>query len=180
MRFAYADPPYIGKAHLYGEEEVDHAELLARLRESYDGWALSCWWSSLAILLPMLGKSKYRIAVWIKPDAQPRNRIAASWEPVIYRTVSNPVHEKGKTKLMRDYVIASRFRGFNGRTGDSYYRGHKPDDFCYWLFELLGMKPEDEFDDLFPGTGRVARAWELWKGAGMELFVQTDGPRASL
>lgn len=174
MRFAYADPPYIGTAHQYEEEEVDHAELLRKLQGGYDGWALSCWWSSLAILLPMLGKSKYRIGVWIKPDAQPRNRIVPSWEPVIYRTVSNPVHEKGRTSLVRDYVVASRC------AREACFRGRKPDDFCYWLFELLGMKPEDEFDDLFPGTGRVARAWEVWKGAGMELFVQTDGPRASL
>lgn len=43
MRFAYADPPYIGCAHLYPEKrEIDHDELIARLLSDYpDGWALS-------------------------------------------------------------------------------------------------------------------------------------------
>lgn len=41
--FAYADPPYPGKAHLYPEcTEVDHVALIAGLVEGYpDGWALS-------------------------------------------------------------------------------------------------------------------------------------------
>lgn len=43
MVFAYADPPYPGKASLYPEKtEVDHASLLQLLTENYpDGWALS-------------------------------------------------------------------------------------------------------------------------------------------
>lgn len=47
MKFAYADPPYIGQAkRLYGDHpdfagEVDHAALIVDLLR-YDGWALSC------------------------------------------------------------------------------------------------------------------------------------------
>ena len=56
MRFAYADPPYLGQALRHYRDggtakrklerdldavEVDHAELVARLN-LYDGWALSC------------------------------------------------------------------------------------------------------------------------------------------
>jgi len=41
MKIAYADPPYIGCAHLYPENrEVDHAELIERLQSDYDGWIL--------------------------------------------------------------------------------------------------------------------------------------------
>jgi len=31
--------------------------------------------------------------------------------------------------------------------------------FCAWLFDCLGMVPGDSLEDLFPGTGIVARAW---------------------
>lgn len=43
MSFAYADPPYPGKALIYPERtELDHALLLERLTANYpDGWALS-------------------------------------------------------------------------------------------------------------------------------------------
>jgi hypothetical protein len=42
MKFAIADPPYVGCAHLYPEKtEVDHAALIARLELEYpDGWLL--------------------------------------------------------------------------------------------------------------------------------------------
>ena len=41
--------------------------------------------------------------------------------------------------------------------------GAKPERFCRWVLDLLGWKPGDEVDDLFPGTGvfeRVLRAAE--------------------
>jgi site-specific DNA-adenine methylase len=54
IRFAYADPPYIGQSkRLYGDHpdyagEVDHAELIDRLMAEFpDGWALSLSMKSL-------------------------------------------------------------------------------------------------------------------------------------
>jgi hypothetical protein len=38
--------------------------------------------------------------------------------------------------------------------------GSKPAVFCRWIFDLLGAQIGDEFEDLFPGSGGVARAWE--------------------
>lgn len=32
--------------------------------------------------------------------------------------------------------------------------------FCRWLFQWLGASPVDNFDDLFPGSGAVGRAWD--------------------
>ena len=57
---------------------------------------------------------------------------------------------------VRDYVSANitMQRGVSGA---------KPDAFCLWLFDLLGMGPDDEFHDLFPGSGAVTRAWEKWR-----------------
>jgi hypothetical protein len=41
--------------------------------------------------------------------------------------------------------------------------GAKPERFCWWLFEVLGLDPADEFTDLFPGSGAVTAAYETWK-----------------
>ena len=38
--------------------------------------------------------------------------------------------------------------------------GAKPAVFTAWLFGLLGA---DEFDELFPGSGAVTRAWQLYR-----------------
>ncbi|MDR6691498.1 hypothetical protein J2X55_002421 [Microbacterium sp. 1154] len=42
--------------------------------------------------------------------------------------------------------------------------GAKPAAFCRWVFDLLGAEPQDEFSDLFAGSGGVARAWEVFAG----------------
>jgi hypothetical protein len=40
--------------------------------------------------------------------------------------------------------------------------GAKPAVFCRWVFDLLGAQPQDEFSDLFPGSGGVSRAWDVF------------------
>lgn len=40
--------------------------------------------------------------------------------------------------------------------------GAKPAAWCRWVFELLGSCRGDTLDDLYPGSGGVARAWELY------------------
>jgi hypothetical protein len=42
--------------------------------------------------------------------------------------------------------------------------GAKPAAFCRWIFDLLGAEPGDTLDDLFPGSGVVARAWAVYSG----------------
>ena len=41
--------------------------------------------------------------------------------------------------------------------------GAKPKLFCYWVFEMLGMEPDDIFKDMYPGTGGVTKALDSWK-----------------
>jgi hypothetical protein len=59
VKFAYADPPYIGQAKRHYSHdpqcaEVDHAELIARLCQGYpDGWALSLSSPSLKQVLSL-------------------------------------------------------------------------------------------------------------------------------
>jgi DNA modification methylase len=40
--------------------------------------------------------------------------------------------------------------------------GAKPAAFCRWVFELLGAAPGDVLEDLFPGSGAVGRAWQVY------------------
>lgn len=158
MRFAYADPPYIGQAKRhYGNEatyagEVDHAALIESLA-GYDGWALSASSPSLRALLPLCPED-VRVAAWVKPFAsfKPGVNPAYAWEPVIFRTT---VKRSRDVETARDWMSAS----ITLRRGLS---GAKPEAFCFWLFNLLGMIPTDEFTDVFPGTGAVTRAHEAW------------------
>ena len=48
-------------------------------------------------------------------------------------------------------------------TSNRGIQGAKPDGFCFWLFNAAGLMPEDEFVDLFPGSGVVGRAWDAWR-----------------
>ncbi len=154
MKFAYADPPYVGQAQKhYSREEVDHAALIRRLVDGYpDGWALSCSSPSLATLLPMCPKD-VRIAAWVKPFAsfKPNVNPAYAWEPVIFRGG----RKRGRdVSTVRDWIDAPI-------TLQKGLVGAKPPRFCRWLFDLLGMEPGDDLDDLFPGTGIVTYELEL-------------------
>jgi hypothetical protein len=95
---------------------------------------------------------------WVKPWTRFFLHVnpAFAWEPLIVFGG----RKRGRTKpTLRDWLSASAaHRG--GRT----FTGRKPDEFSWWLFELLGMEPEDEFVDLFPGSGAVMHAWEAWRG----------------
>ena len=164
MRIAYADPPYIGCAHLYSDQpnfagEVDHAELIERLERDYDGWVLHAAATprSMAILAPLVERTNARWMSWVKGFAAFKRNVsvAYAWEPVIVKPARKPV--VSKRLVMRDWIQESITlkRGLTGA---------KPEAVCHWAFEMLGARPEDELFDLFPGTGAVARAWRTWQG----------------
>jgi len=167
MRIAYADPPYVGqsKKH-YGKEEtyageVDHAELIAILCADYpDGWALSCSSPSLRLLLPLC-PDDVRVGAWVKPFAAFKVNVNPGycWEPVIFR--GGRKQRSRDEDTVRDWVSAN----ITLRRGLS---GVKPDAFCFWLFDLMGMRPGDDLVDLFPGSKAVTKAWtryvtQLWQ-----------------
>ena len=157
-RIVYADPPYVGcAAKLYGDPTYDdpaaHVALMEEMDGSADAWALSLHEPSLRVLLP-LAPEGVRVAAWVKPFAsfKPGVDPAYTWEPVIYRTARKWSREQW---TCRDHVSApiALLKGLTGA---------KPTAFCFWLFELLGASPDDEFVDVFPGSGQVTRAWEAW------------------
>jgi hypothetical protein len=161
LRFAYADPPYIGQARKHYRDhpdyagEVDHEALIQQLTREYPaGWALSCSSPSLRLILPWC-PAEARVMIWVKPFAifKPNVNPGYCYEPVI---VCGGRPRGRKKPTVRDWVSCNITlkRGLTGV---------KPDPFCFWLFEVLGMEPEDELVDLFPGSGAVTRAWETWR-----------------
>lgn len=162
MRFAYADPPYMGQARKhYGPDavEVNHPMLIAHLME-FDGWALSCSSTNLWDLLPMVPKET-RVCSWVKPFAsfKPGVNPAYAWEPVLLyggRRIGRDL------PTVRDWVAEPI-------TLERGTHGAKPAAFCHWLFLVAGLEPTDEFHDLFPGSGAVTRAWEQFRAQGSLL-----------
>lgn len=156
---AYADPPYIGQAHLYKEHadfagEVDHRALINRLVTEYpDGWALSCSSPSLKEILELC-PSTVRVMAWVKPFCafKPNVNPAYAWEPVIVSGGRPRVREQ---PTVRDWVSVNI-------TLQKGLCGVKPDAFSTWLFQVLNLRPGDVLDDLYPGSGAVTRAWEMY------------------
>ncbi len=85
MRFAYADPPYPGRAHYYPEQaEVDHQALVERLVADFpDGWALSTSAEALQHVLTLC-PAGVRVGAWQRAVRPTRSRRPISaWEPLI-------------------------------------------------------------------------------------------------
>jgi hypothetical protein len=171
LRLAYADPPYPGTARrYYGHHpdyagEVDHVALLSRLA-TYDGWALSTSARALPAVLSMavgLGL-EVRVAVWHRyPRPHPRARIVNAWDPVVY-VPAGPRARPAGTRAVVDSIIGAGVAHSMRRTLPGAVVGMKSPRFCEWLFRLLGGAPGDTLDDLFPGSGIVARSWALYVG----------------
>lgn len=160
MRFALADPPYLGcgKKH-YGQHHADaadfdqietHAALITRLVEDYpDGWALCLHSPSLKTMLNLC-PDDVRVGAWVKPFGAFKVNVnpAYVWEPVIWRGGRKRTRVQDTT---RDWIAES----ITLRRG---LTGAKPRAFCMWVFDLLNVEPGDEVNDLFPGSGAVQAA----------------------
>lgn len=169
-RWAYADPPYPGLAHYYRGHadyagEVDHRALLQQLR-GYDGWALSTSEEALPLVMGLcleLGIQP-RVGAWFR-GARPSlsHGPRSAWEPVLY-VRPRPMPEGSPTSRCDALVagVAPRL------TDPKRVIGAKPAGFIWWLFELLGCQRGDTLDDLFPGSGGVARAWAALQEASRE------------
>jgi len=161
MKFAYADPPYIGQAKKhYGHEtnyagEVDHKALIKRLMRDYpDGWALSCSSPSLKKILANCPPD-VRVMAWVKPFAsyKPNTNPAYAWEPVLIRGGRKRTRRQATE---RDWVAAN----ITMRRG---LVGAKPKKFIQWLFAILNIQAGDQLHDLFPGTGAVTAQFKNYR-----------------
>lgn len=159
LRFAYADPPYLGCAEkLYGDPTYDdpeaHRLLICRLLDEYpDGWAMSLSSPSLTTILPMCPPT-VRIAAWVKPFCAFKVGVnpAYAWEPVIW--LGGRKKRSRKEDTVRDFhsePITLR-RGLPGA---------KPPGFVAWIVALLGadVRRGDTITDLFHGSGAMLGVW---------------------
>lgn len=170
-RVAYADPPYPGMSGFYKSHpdyagEVDHAQLVYKLVTEYDGYCLHTASTTLGQVLARFEietNDKPRVMAWVKPFASFKKNVAVAyaWEPVIVKP-ARPRLFDGYTTI-RDW-IAEPITLKRGLTGA------KPEAVCRWLFEVMGCEPDDELDDLYPGTGAVTQAWERWRSQGSLLM----------
>jgi hypothetical protein len=175
MRFAYADPPYLGCCKLYDHYHPDglcwddietHRLLLERLCDEYpDGWALSLTSTSLKALLPFV-PDEHRVSAWAKPFAAfKRNvRVAYTWEPVIFS--GGRLSSKDGATPTRDHLDepAALCESITMRKG---FTGAKPKRFCNWVIDMLGWKVGDAIDDLYPGTGILGRVVAVREGQAL-------------
>lgn len=154
MKFAYADPPYLGCASFYADfhpqamiwdDPETHRGLVMQICDEYpDGWAMSLHLPSLPIILPMC-PGDCRVLAWVKPFASFKKNVtrAYAWEPIIAR---------GGRKIptcnatVRDWISApiAMKKGLTGA---------KPAKVCQYILDWLNFQPGDIVDDLFPGTG---------------------------
>lgn len=156
MKFAYADPPYLGCGSLYAKHHPEalvwddpetHRQLIERLSDEFpDGWALSASVPSLSTLIPML-PGGHRICAWVKPFAvfKPNVGVAYAWEPVIIRGGRRRTRQQ---RTVRDWFSCE----ITLRKG---LVGAKPAPVVHWILDLLNVQRGDEVSDLFPGTGIV-------------------------
>jgi hypothetical protein len=165
LRLAYADPPYPGKSFYYRGHpdyagEVDHAALIRRLADEYDGWALSTSARALPAILALCPPG-VRVAAWHRGERPAASRWPLNaWEPVIY-CGGRPADLSRATGAPRR--TDSLVHGVSPLTAlATRVTGTKPAAFCRWVFELLGAAPGDTLDDLFPGSGAVTRAWAVY------------------
>jgi hypothetical protein len=126
--------------------------LIERLRDEYpDGWALSLSTPSLSTILAICEEKgvKYRVLAWVKPFAAFKANVgvAYAWEPVI---VSGGRRRTREQLTVRDWLseVITLKRGLTGA---------KPERFCRWILDVLNFQPGDTLDDLYPGTGVMAR-----------------------
>lgn len=161
MRFAYADPPYLGCAKaLYGDATYDtieaHQGLIERLVSEFpDGWAMSLSSTTLRDILPLCPKGT-RVAAWVKPFCAFKVGVnpAYAWEPVLF--MGGRKKRSRKEDTVRDWhsePITLR-RGMPGA---------KPPGFVQWIVNLLGadVRQGDTIVDLFHGSGAMLGVWRM-------------------
>ena len=166
MRFAYADPPYLGCCKLYDhrheepygcwDDPASHKALIEYLVDEFpDGWALSLSTPSLRTILPMC-PDEVRVGSWVKTFCAFKRgvRPAYAWEPVIFYGGRNPGFgtphpppAKGGEQTTPKDFLAEPITLQKGLTGA------KPVRFCWWVLDLLNYQVGDEIVDVFPGTG---------------------------
>jgi hypothetical protein len=186
MRFAYADPPYLGRAEYYRAHHADamvwddpetHRSLIQRLQAEYpDGWVMSLNERSLRTILPMCPEDA-RTGAWITDRARYAGKAVAvrkHFEPVIFwRGRAGPNRTADFVVTAQEPMPAGTQRyemNKGGLRSGEVFVGRKPAAFCRWVLDLLGYERGDTVDDLFPGTGAMGLVIDGLRSVGHETL----------
>jgi hypothetical protein len=191
VKFAFADPPYLGRAEYYRAHHPDamswddpetHRNLIERLQDEYkDGWVLCLSEQSLRTILPMCPRSA-RTAAWISERARYAGKavpVRRHFEPVIF------FGGRDGPNRAADFIItpqesmppgSSRYVMNKSaiRNGEIFV-GRKPAAFCRWVLTILGYEPGDSVDDLFPGTGAMGAVLDSMQSRGHDSLPLFEG-----
>jgi hypothetical protein len=147
------------------DDPARHADLVRQLVQGYDGWAIAATVPSLPVYLdavtrhvPLHRDAKarpwssppVRVLSWHTPNGSPSaTRIRQTWEPVlVYVPLTRRKHGTG-------HPVADTLTATTDRIG---FPGAKPAAWTRWVLDVLGYdQGTDTVDDLFPGSGAVAR-----------------------
>lgn len=175
MKFAYADPPYLGMGKKYksmhSEAEIwddpqSHKDLVHRLVDEFpDGWVISLSAPSLGVYLSACPPD-VRVGAWTKTFHQIRVNVPIqySWEPVIWRGGRKDTPVKPMVRDWHSGVIAMK---------KNFY-GAKPLHFNTWVLDLLQYKIGDELVDLFPGSGSMGEAVKVYEENLATSIIELD------
>ena len=176
LKFAIADPPYLGRAERYygptgcgdghkkgqadnhneasiWDDPMTHIALVKQLEENFDGWAIALTVHSLSTYLKIIdtdSRNGIRVCVWNKPNAVTSgSRIQNVWEPVIVKVPKDRRGYKIGQKVTDVLTCSPPKVGF---------KGAKPHQWTHWVCDLMGVQAEDSVTDLFVGSGMVTAA----------------------
>jgi hypothetical protein len=93
-----------------------------------------------------------------------------SWEPVILKG-GRPPAQQTRTALVAVPPVGYTF----AQRRHEHIIGEKPEAFARWLFAIAGLLPDDEFRDVFPGSGVMGREWERFSRQGSLAFSGEHG-----
>lgn len=185
--------------------EVDHVALIRRLNVEFpDGWALSLSSPSIPYVAfaaavaedllssgPIIADATigeisdglrergYRWSSWVKPFAPFKVGVnpSYSWEPILWKGGRRGKERGGReVPTQRDWSEDGEPTVRANVALKKGLVGAKPEAFSFFIFDLLGMRADDEFHDLFSGTGGVMRAWESWRAAKATVKDSHDAP----
>lgn len=131
------------------DDLVRHRDLLDRLVDEFDGWALATTPDGLGAYHPLPVSAQ--LLAWVKPRAMPTGaRVGSGWEPVIIFVPEGRRRRIAGVRQLPDVLTCpAPAHGFTGS---------KPAEWTRWVLDALGYDPEeDTVDDLFPGSGAVQR-----------------------
>lgn len=97
----------------------------------------------------------------------PSKRALSAWEPLLVfrgRELATDAPQELLDDIQTDDVDLDEVLDYRGRY-DSFSGalvGMKPPEFAVWMFTQLGARAGDTLDDLYPGSGAIGRAWQLY------------------